>query len=214
MQGRSTMQLLDKLQYLRLMGPDSGEEHAPTAEAIDRVLIYATDVFPHLQLKQRKLKANDVVAVFQYGDRTFFHVKAFPRKMEDTFVIVVTSVDGFHGHILIDLAAEYSQAYLDCPSLGFADVADATDIERLIPQIHPRDDNPFAILSVGEGTFMQTLRTDDGFILEHQLVNTSSHYEIPELASGDQVVSAMVSYAFGRNEEWLESFAWQRQQLE
>lgn len=110
-------------------------------------------------------------------------------------------------------AAEYSEPYLDCPSFGFADVPDAKDIQRLIPQIHPDDDNPFAILSVGEGTFMQTLWTDDGFILEHQLVNTSSHYEIPELASADQVVSAMVPYAFGKNEEWLESFAWRRQEL-
>ena len=69
------------------------------------------------------------------------------------------------------------------------------------------------MLILGDGTFMQTLKTDDGFVLEHQLVNTACHYEIPEFATADQVVAAIVSYAFGNN-EWLESFAWQLQQLE
>ncbi len=208
------MQLIDKLRYLRLMNEGPCDVFTPSSAAIDRVLKYATDEFPKLELKQRKLKATDIAGAFRHGKHAFYHVKAFPRRLAETFVIVVASEDEeFRGHILIDLAAEYSQSYLDCPSLGFADHPVASDIERLIPQIHPDDDNPFAILSVGEGTYMQTLRTDEGYILEHQLVNTSSHYEIPQVASTDQAVSAMIAYAFGKNDEWLEAFPWQLQQL-
>lgn len=208
------MPLLDKLQYLRLMGDGPATKVTPTAYEVDRVLAYAADVFSDLELKSRNLNAADVAAVYRRGDRTFCHVKAFPRKMPDTFVIAVTEDETILGHILIDLAAEYSEPYLDCPSFGFSGVPDATDIEQLIPGIRPTDDNPFAILSTSDGTYMQTLRTEDGYVLEHQLVNTSSHYETPEPASADEVVAAMVAYAFGENEDWLEAFAWRRQVLE
>jgi len=205
------MQLLDKLQYLGLMGPVPGTVVSPTSQTVDRVFAYATTVFPNLQLKHRKLKTDDLASVFQHGEHTFFHVKAFPRTMKDTFVVVVAKDTTFVGHILIDLAAEYSQPYLNCPSFDFSDAPDAKDIERMIPQIRPDHSDPFAILSLADGTFMQTLRTEDGFVLEHQLVNTSSHYEIPKLATSHQVVKAMVAYAFGNDEEWLRAFAWQRQ---
>ena len=206
------MQLLDKLQYLRMMG-DPAEKISPTTDALVSVLDYASRVWPKLDLKKRKLKTSDIAVVYQHGDRTFNHIKAFPRKMQDTFVIVVTNQNDIEGHILIDLAAEYSQPFLDCPSSDFEGLPTPDDLKSLIPQIPPDDDNPFAILILGEGTFMQTLSTDEGFLLEHQLVNTSCHYEIPEFASADHVVNAMVSYAFGKN-EWLESFDWELQELE
>ena len=84
--------------------------------------------------------------------------------------------------------------------------------QGMIAQINPDEDNPFAILELGDGTYMQTFRTHDGFHLEHQLVNAAGHYEISGLATADQVVAAFVSYAFGKN-EWLENFTWQLQQL-
>jgi hypothetical protein len=133
--------------------------------------------------------------------------------MPETFVIIMREGSGeITGHILIDLAAEYSQPFLECPSFDFEAAPTPEDIQRMIPQIGPDDDNPFAILTRGEGTYMQTLRTEEGYVLEHQLVNTSSHYEIPAPASAEQVVAAMLSYAFGEN-EWLESFAWRPQEL-
>ncbi len=179
------MQLLDKLQYLRMLR-EGAEKVTPKPEATARVLEYATHVWPSLDLKKRILKTTD---------------------------IVVTNDDHIEGHILIDLAAEYSEPFLNCPSFEFEGTPTPDDLKSLIPQIHPNDDNPFAILMLGDGTFMQTLRTDDGFVLEYQLVNTKCHFEIPERATAGQVVAAMVSYAFGKN-EWLESFDWQLQELE
>ena len=205
------MSLLNKLQYLRLMGEPS-EKVTPSPEAVTRVLEYSTAVWTGLDLKKRELTTADIAVVFQHGERSFFHIKAFPRKMKDTFLIVVTHSDGIDGHILIDIAAEYSNPFLDCPSAEFQGIPTPDDIKSMIAQIHPDDDNPFAILNLGDGTYMQTYRMHDGFHLEHQLVNVASHYEISELATADQVVAAFVSYAFGKN-EWLDSFTWQLQQL-
>jgi hypothetical protein len=169
-----------------------------------------------LDLKARKLAAKDLAAAYRHGATgcTCFHVKAFPRRAPDTVVIVVADPDGRNaqGHILIDLAADYSQPFFECPSFDFEDVPTTNDIRSLIPAINPDDDNPFAILTLSDGTYMQTLRMPEGFVLEHQLVNTSSHYEIPDVATAGEVVKAMESYAFGNN-EWLEMFDWRRQKL-
>ena len=208
------MKLLDKLQYLSLMAENATEIHTPSADAMDRVLQYATDVFPTLQLKLRDLKAKDVVAVFEHGDKTMYHVKAYPRKMPDTHVIVVMSGEAVCGHILIDLAAEYAAPYFECPALEVEGELDAADVQRLLPQIRADEDNPFAVLGLADGTYMQTYRTDEGFYLEYQLVNTSSHYEIPELATCEEVVSAMLAYGFGKDKDWLTAFDWQRQNLD
>lgn len=212
------MQLLDKLAYLRLLesksSKDSLEEVVPAPGIVDEVLSYAEDIFPIFQLKHRKVKHRDLVTTFENESYSFFHIKAYPRKMKETFVIVVSEQQKFIGHILIDLGAEYSQPFLDCPSFDFAGIPSADDLEGMIPQIAPDDDNPFAILIAGKGTFMQTFRTDDGFILEHQMVNTSSHYEVSTLLPADQVVRAMKSYSFGDDKYWLESLSWQRQTLE
>ena len=83
----------------------------------------------------------------------------------------------------------------------------------MIPRIQPDDANPFAILSTGDGTYIQTLNTGDGYVLEYQLVNISSHYEVPELVSLQEVLGAFKSYASGTN-DWLTDFAWQPQEFE
>lgn len=113
----------------------------------------------------------------------------------------------------MDLLAEQADPFLNCPSAGFLAVPRPNDIASRLSQITPDDDNPFAILSTGDGTYIQTYCTDDGYVLEHQLVNTSSHYETPELVSLEEVVNAFRSYAFGNN-EWLKEFDWRRQNLE
>lgn len=207
------MRLLDKRQYLQLM-VQPPEEIVPATDAVARVLEYATEVWSALELKQRVLRTKDVALVFRHGDIRLFHVLAYPRRQPETFVIIVVDRnDTVEGHLLIDLGADDAPPYFECLAVDFAGVPERADIESIIPQIDPDDDNPFAVLTLGEGTYMQTLRTDDGFVLEHQLVNTSSHYEVANPVSAEQVVAAMLSYAFGDN-EWLDEFTWQLQEFE
>ncbi len=202
------MKLLNKLQYLKLLSR-TGEEIQPDDSMVSNVLAYATRVFPEMQLKSRMLKRSDISAVYRFGRRILCHVKVYARKAPDTFLIVIVRAGKIDGHILIDLAAEYSKPVLNCVATGYLGVPDRNELEKQIRGIDPDMDNPFAILSTGEGTYLQTFREADGFILEYQLVNTSSHYETVKLVSEDEVVAAMLSYAFGRN-EWLEDFKWRR----
>ncbi|MEM9072795.1 MAG: hypothetical protein AAGE52_30090 [Myxococcota bacterium] len=210
------MSLLDKRAYLLALG-NSPVAFEPTSAHVAAALAYADRVFPSLELKPRNLKGKDIKTSVRQGETLFLHVRAFPRKMPDAYVIVVGTLGSegearFHDHILIDLGADYSPPRLEAPALDFDRVIEADDIEKVIPLLHPDDDNPFAIVHTGRETFMQTLRTDEGFVLEYQLVNTSSHYETPAPATEEEVVAAMRSFAFG-NCEWLEMFDWQHMDL-
>lgn len=202
------MKLLDKRQYLKLLS-GTGVQHQPDETTVRDVLAYAAQVFPEMQLKPRPLKGSDIAAVYRFGRRLLCHVKVYARKAPDTFLIVVVRSGRIEGHILIDLAAEYSKPVLNCVATGYHGVPDKDELERQIREIDPDMDNPFAILTTGDGTYLQTFCEADGFILEYQLVNISSHYEITRRASEDDVVAAMLSYAFGRN-EWLDAFKWRR----
>lgn len=202
------MKLLNKLQYLKLLS-GKGQETQSDDAAVSEVLAYATTVFPNMQLKSRVLKAKDIAVVYRFGKRLLFHVKAYARKAPDTFLVVVKGAKRIEGHILIDLAAEYSQPFLKCMATGYEGFPDKGTLEKQIRMIEPDMENPFAILLTGDGTYLQTFRDSDGFILEYQLVNISSHYETPKRVSEEDVIEAMLSYAFGKY-EWLEAFKWRR----
>ena len=206
------MPLLDKLTYLRLMTVGA-HKIQPTEVESSAVLRSVEALLQGLGLKPRTLKPADIVVVYQHGANRFFHLKAFPRRQPNTFVIFIVRPDAQpEGHILLDLVAEYAAARLDAPSADWDDRATAEAIESAIHHIAPDDDNPFAILSMADGTFLQTLCTDDGFLLEYQLVNTANHYKATRTLTASEVVAAMKSSAFGK-EEWMESVTWQHEHL-
>ena len=206
------MKLLNKLQYLSLI-KESPEKILPTNENLSSIFTISEEVFYALDLKNRKLTIKDITAIFKHDEFLFYHIKAYPRKDPETQVIIIVDENQkTEGYILIDFLSEYTRPLLECPSLDFEDVVTKEDIELLIPKIDINDNDPFAILSIGEGTYMQTMKTDEGFILEHQLVNHRCHYEAVGNLSVEQVIAAMVSYAFGKN-EWLETIDWQHQEI-
>ncbi len=172
-------------------------------------LAYAAGVWSSLRLEPRELGVDDVTAVFQHAHRTFVHVRAFEEGFQNTFVVIISDADGVEGHILIDLQAEYADPILDCPSQDYHRITTASDIRKLIPQIDARGANPFAVLELGRGTYMQVYRTLDGFEVEHQMVNLSSHYKALGFATAQETAEAMASYASG-DHGWLEAFMWER----
>jgi hypothetical protein len=205
------MALLDKLQYKQLLRAGKSQKRTTTDEQLDRVLRYAANLLPKLRLKPRKLTKQDVSVVYQYGPRSLFHVRAYTRRQPNAFVIVVTDdQDKPTDHILIDLAAEYFKMNLQAPQFGLFEPATKQDIRRVISDIDPKDDDPFAILGTADGgTYIQTYREPKGFLLEYQLVNPSSHYVARKLHAPEQVIDAMISFSFGKD-EWLETFEWKR----
>lgn len=207
------MALLDKLGYKKLLTSDAiqrSQDELP----LNRVLKYAESLLPELGLEPRKLKPTDAEVTYQFGSRALCHIKAFPDPGVDIYLIVVLDDrDQPTDHILIDLGAEYQPLSLEGPQFGFINVATEDDIKTLIPEIDPDIDNPFAVLaSPSGGTYIQTYREKQGFALEYQMVNTSSHYQVPLLLSAEDVVNAMLSYGWG-NDEWLSMFDWKKLDL-
>tara|TARA_R110002073_G_scaffold336557_1_gene535415 strand:+ start:9732 stop:10376 length:645 start_codon:yes stop_codon:yes gene_type:complete len=205
--------LLNKLAYLELL-TGKGEPCSYDSD-IERVLSYAENVWPSLDLKARKLRKSDVVGCYKHGAVLMFHIKAFPRKRPETNLVLISDFGAseFLGHILIDLAAEYSTPHLECPSSDYEGKLQPEELESLLAEIEPDDDDPFAILATGDGTYIQTLCTDEGYLLEYQLVNTSSHYETSGPVTFEEVVAAFTSYGF-EGTEWLRAFDWQKQELD
>lgn len=207
------MALLNKLAYKTLLTGDAikrSQDELP----LKRILKYAEDLLEELQLEPRKLQTVDAEVTYQFGPRTLCHVRAFPKQGVDIYLIVV--LDGNDqptDHILIDLGAEYQPLSLEGPQFGFFSAATEEDVKTVIPEIDPNIDNPFAVLaSPDSGTYIQTYREKEGFALEYQLVNTSSHYQVPHLLSAKEVVNAMLSYGWG-NDEWLSMFDWAHMEL-
>ena len=81
-----------------------------------------------------------------------------------------------------------------------------------IPNLRDHDD-PFAILAIADGTYLQTYWNSDGtYDLEHQLVTTKFHYRALGKVNVGNVCDAFISYAFGKK-EWATDFTWERVKL-
>ena len=82
-----------------------------------------------------------------------------------------------------------------------------TDIQRVISGL---DDevNTFAVLEKQSGTYMQTMRFEDGFELEYQIDSTDRHFRASQLLSCEQVVTAMSQYALD-DQRWQSEVDWQ-----
>lgn len=204
--------LLDRMKYLSMVDEPGIRVEAAT-EWTGQVLDYATSVWAEMELVPRQLEEADITGVFRHAERLFFHIRVFLDERPETFVIVsIQPGNNPDGHILIDLAAEHVLPTFECPAFEFIGPATVELIESYIPQLEADGPNPFAILSRGEGTFVQTYHTEDGYLFEYQLVNTACHYETEELLDAADVVQAMVSY-FHNDNRWVEMFQWKKMDL-
>jgi hypothetical protein len=129
----------------------------------------------------------------------------------DVYLIIALENGVYFGHILFDLGAEYRPSMISSPHL--AQVQEATEnlIEQVVAKL-PHQSDPYVILETGEGTYMQALWTKEGFVLEHQLVTLSCHYETRALVTHEQVIAALKSYAFGKY-DWTTAFSWRLMKL-
>lgn len=208
------MRLYRLEEHLALLGEGGARSLTDVPHSlIDTSLAYARHVWPSLSLKPFGHE-RAVEAVFETGaGHRLVHVAADDR---DTFLIVTWDPHGeISGHLLFDIGAEYRPAVLICPAFEFEGQAERQDLRRLIPALETLspDENRFAILEVGSGTYMQTCVAEGGgYQLEYQLVSIASHYETPSPVSADAVVSAFESYCFGKY-EWLTSQEWVRMDL-
>lgn len=153
----------------------------------------------------------DPAAVTAWRSKVNGHVLAHvPAVADDCFLIILLGGELIapDSYILFDVGAEYASATFSSSSLELAGAADEDDIRRAIPEL-PGKPDPFAILDLRGGTYMQVYADEQGFHLEHQLVTTAAHYRCVDIVGPDEAVEAFLSYAFG-NYEWAYKRRWER----
>jgi len=89
---------------------------------------------------------------------------------------------------------------IESPTLGLDERASEKTISCAVLDLKGKDD-PFLILSRDSMTYMQTVWTADGFIIEYQDGSISEHYVGDDFLSADTVTVALTGYLNG-NDKW------------
>ena len=204
------MKLLQLHEYLRFLDAGTGRHQLSQSE-LDRCMSAAQEIWPDTGLLSWESAPRTVAYAWKSNDgrHTAAHISA-DRK--NCFLIVVLSGGHPSSYIVFDVGAEYSEAEYICPSIGYQGPAQRDVILNSIPNLKDRGD-PFAILDVGGGTYLQTRQYRNGtYQLEHQLVTTKFHYRALGEVNVREACDAFISYAFGKK-EWATDLTWERVEL-
>jgi hypothetical protein len=201
------MKLLQLHEYLKFL--DAGTaQHQLSPSELDRCLSAAREIWPDTGLLPWESAPRTVAYAWKSNDGRHIgtHISA---DRENCFLIVVLSEERPLCYIVFDIGAEYSEAEYECPSIGYHGPAQRDVILNSLPNLRDHAD-PYAILQVGNGTYLQTRQKRNGeYRLEHQLVTTKFHYRALGEVNVGRVIDAFISYAFGKK-EWATDLAWER----
>lgn len=204
---KKAAKLLQQHEYLDLLKGDL-ERHQPSDAEAAGALALAHKVWSPLQLGAWEEPRSDTFA-WRNRERgqVLVHVST---ATQDCFLIVVFSDAAAtpDAYILFDIGAEYVQASIACPALGLVGPTSIEDITRAIPQL-PGQAEPFVVVELRGGTYMQVYADGQGFHLEHQLVTPGAHYRCLDIVGPKVAVETLVSYAFGKY-EWAYDRRWER----
>ncbi|AKE52729.1 hypothetical protein TQ33_1789 [Kangiella geojedonensis] len=93
---------------------------------------------------------------------------------------------------------------LASPTLQLDEEASVVELSDAVVALEGKE-APFLILSRDPMTYMQTLWTPDGFILEYQEGSIAEHYVAEELLTADAVCDVLTQYLQGV-EEWRSAY--------
>jgi hypothetical protein len=206
------MKLLQLHEYLRFLHAGTAPGcHQLSQIELDRCISAALEIWPDTGLLPWESAPRSVAYAWKSNDgrHTAAHITA---DRENCFLIVVLSDEHATSYIVFDIGAEYSQAEYICPSIRYHGPAQRDVILKSIPNLRYHED-PFAILEVGDGTYLQAYQNRNGtYELEHQLVTTKFHYRALGEVNMGEVCDVFISYAFGKK-EWATDVAWERVEL-
>lgn len=140
----------------------------------------------------------DITAASAYVSMPFSHI--------DELGAAVIAASRRHGLAIYDPQARFlylperlvesTEATLESPHLLGAMPASPELIRELVPRLVDRED-PYAILSFEPERYMQTLWTEQGYVLEHREGDASRHFAAASPLPWQTVIEAMTSYARG-----------------
>jgi len=204
------MKLLQLHEYLGLLRAGTGP-HEPSQNELDRCMSAAREIWPDTGLLPWESAPRTVAYVCKCdnGRHIAAHITADTK---DCFLIVFLSEERASSYIVFDIGAEYTGMEYTCPSIDYHGPPQRDLILKSIPNLRDHKD-PFAILAIADGTYLQTYQNPNGtYDLEHQLVTTKFHYRALGEVNTDRACEAFISYAFGKK-EWAFDFAWRRVDL-
>ena len=179
---------------------------------VPALLELATEMFPEMGLKPRSLKSTDLKKIIRYGDHDMCFIRAFPKKSPDTHVVLIAKQDELDGVFLYNANATVHEPRLECPELDIDTKAELFDVIDAIDAMTPTLPDPFFILSWTDGTYLQAYCGDDGFEIEHQLVNVTNHHGLTTPVDRDDAVKIFTAYLNG-DDSWWSDWAWERMEL-
>src|SRR5262245_14393238 len=204
------MKLLQLHEYLGFLHAGTGRHQLSQSE-LDRCMSAAQEIWPDTGLLPWESAPRTVAYAWKSNDGCHIgtHITADKK---DCFLILVMSEERASSYIVFDIGAEYSEPEYICPLIDYHGPAQRDVILKSIPNLRDHKD-PFAILSVADGTYLQTYQNPDGtYELEHQLVTTKFHYRVLGDITMNEVCEAFISYAFGKK-EWATDLTWERVEL-
>ena len=205
------MRLLQLHEYLDLLA--AGGSSVPVPEELRAGwLEQARRIWPDTGLEPWQAQPREVIACHRdpHG-RLLVHINA---DHDDCFVILVCAPTQTapEAWLLFDIGAEYNEIVFVCAYADYEGPAGDEVIDASIAHLN-RHHDPFAVLLMGEGTYMQVYQDESGqYELEHQLVTTACHYLAEGPLDAAAVAAVFKSYARG-DKGWTTAVRWRRIEL-
>ena len=206
------MRLLQLHEYLDLLDGGVATQAADHGLA-QTALATAESLWPTLKISpwDATSRTVEMIARCTNSGKRLVHVTA---DWKNCYLILVFECDSEipESYILFDIGAEYSEVQFVCPAFEIAAPATEDLIAKYIPRLKDTESDPFAVLDIGDGTYMQAYAEGSRYGVEYQLVSLASHYALDVSVDAATVVMLFNSYAFGRK-EWAREYTWTKVEL-
>ena len=97
------------------------------------------------------------------------------------------------------------------PTLNIDENASDSIIQSIFSAL-PEKSDPYVILEVSDMSYLQSVWTENGFIVEFQIDSIDQHYIINNALTCDQVVQLFTLY-FTSDDRWLGNYEYTRKNL-
>ena len=98
---------------------------------------------------------------------------------------------------------------LEAPTLNVNEAARVESIARVIRELEGRE-NPYAILSANDLTYVQALWTEDGYVVEYQEGSIDRHFVLGDYLKSEEVENFFGSFLSEDNDWKNEYIVWRK----
>jgi hypothetical protein len=167
-----------------------------------------------LGMSSEEINQLDKTHEYVSGNKKFKHSLLWSTDLRAHLIVISDAVcNELIGYTFQDIEGQYQPCKLISPYMEDDYAADAALIDELLELIDTKigDQNAFAVIEAG-GLYMQTLREEEGFILEYQAVSKNFHFRVPERLSLGDVKNAFQSFNNG-DDKWSSCLEWEHYQI-